>query len=68
MITNLDTSMEPLRYINLDLSTELLDRTNVICLNVPWETVSPKKIVRMLVLPLQLFQDDLQCTLMNLAP
>ena len=30
---------------------------------VPWETVSPKKIVHMLVLPLQLFPDDLQWTL-----
>ena len=44
----LDFSIEPTLYI---------------CLNVVWETVSPKKIVRMLVLPLELFPDDLQCTL-----
>ena len=49
-------------------STKLLDMTNMyICSNVPWETVFPKKIIHMLVLPLQLFQDVLLCTLMILA-
>ena len=40
----------------------------LVCPNVPWETVSPIKITCTLVLPLQLFQDDLRCTLMILAP
>ena len=45
-------------------STGLLDRTNVVYLfKCPLGDVSPKKIVRMLVLQLQLFPDDLQCTL-----
>ena len=44
---------------NLSLST---GPSSYICLNVTWETVSPKKIVRMLVFILRLFPDDLQCT------
>ena len=55
---------------NSSPSTELLDKTNVVYIysNVPWETVSSKKIVSMLVLPVQLFQDALRCTLLILAP
>ena len=35
--------------------------------NIPWDIVSPTKIIRMLILPLQLFQEGLRCTLMILA-
>ena len=45
----------------------LIGLTLYLCSNVPWETVSPKKIMCMLVLPLKLFLDGLQCTLMILA-
>ena len=46
----------------------LIGQTSYICSNVPRETVSPKKIMRTLVLPLQLFLDGFRCTLMILAP
>ena len=46
----------------------LIGPTSYICSNVRWETVSPKKIMCMLVWPLQLFLGDLQCTLMSLTP
>ena len=41
----------------------LIGQTSYICSNIPWENVSPTKIIRMLVLPQQLFQDGLLCTL-----
>ena len=61
---------------NISPSTEFLDRTNVVYIYIyiyiyvqmSLGRLSPKKIVRMLVLPQQLFQDNLQCTLMILVP
>ena len=53
---------------NTSPSTKLIERKALyIFSNVPWETVSPIKIMHMLVLPVQFFLDGLQCTLMILA-
>ena len=54
---------------NSSHSTELFTgQTSYICLNVPWETESPTKIIHTLVLLPPLFQDVSLCTLMILAP
>ena len=49
---------------NSSPSNEFLDKTNVVYMfKCPRETVSPTKIIHMLVLPLQRFQDGFVCTL-----
>ena len=48
---------------SLPLNLLIYVQMSNICSNVPWEIVSPTKIIRMLVSLLRLFQDGLQCTL-----